>query len=51
MATRIEDAAPDAWQVDTDVDVLLDDDEVEPVEIAPDIRDRPDRTGVRHLYV
>ncbi|MFF0520286.1 Uma2 family endonuclease [Actinomadura nitritigenes] len=37
LATRIEDAAPDAWQVDTDVDVLLDDDEVEPVEIAPDI--------------
>ncbi|TDE33973.1 hypothetical protein E1289_11045 [Actinomadura sp. 6K520] len=37
LATRIEDAAPDAWQVDTDVDVLLDDDAVEPVEIAPDI--------------
>lgn len=37
LATRIEDAAPDAWQVDTDVDVLLDDDETEPVEIAPDI--------------
>ncbi|MEU9866895.1 Uma2 family endonuclease [Actinomadura sp. NPDC048021] len=37
LATRIEDAAPDAWQVDTDVDVLLDDDEVEPVEIALDI--------------
>lgn len=37
LATRIEDAAPDAWQVDTDVDVLLNDDAVEPVEIAPDI--------------
>ncbi|MGI5325302.1 hypothetical protein [Actinomadura nitritigenes] len=37
LATRIEDAAPDAWQVDTGVDVLLDDDEVEPVEIAPGI--------------
>ncbi|GAA4238424.1 Uma2 family endonuclease [Actinomadura meridiana] len=37
LATRIEDAAPDAWQVDTDVDVLLSDDEMEPVEIAPDI--------------
>lgn len=37
LATRIEDAAPDAWQVDTDVDVLLDDDEAKPVEIAPDI--------------
>jgi Uma2 family endonuclease len=37
LATRIEDAAPAAWQVDTDVDVLLDDDETEPVEIAPDI--------------
>ncbi|WP_308198702.1 Uma2 family endonuclease [Actinomadura litoris] len=37
LATRLEDAAPDVWQVDTDVDVLLDDDEVEPVEIAPDI--------------
>ncbi|MFF5262212.1 Uma2 family endonuclease [Actinomadura viridis] len=37
LATSIEDAAPPAWQVDTDVDVLLDDDEVEPVEIAPDI--------------
>ncbi|MFB4296198.1 Uma2 family endonuclease [Actinomadura sp. NTSP31] len=37
LATRIEEAAPDAWQVDTEVDVLLDDDELEPVEIAPDI--------------
>jgi Uma2 family endonuclease len=37
LATRIEDAVPAAWQVDTDVDVLLDDDEVEAVEIAPDI--------------
>ncbi|RFS86825.1 Uma2 family endonuclease [Actinomadura spongiicola] len=37
LATRIEDTAPAAWQVDTDVDVLLDDDENEPVEIAPDI--------------
>jgi Uma2 family endonuclease len=37
LATRIEDAAPAAWQVDTDVDVLLDDDDAEPVEIAPDI--------------
>ncbi|MEU5876054.1 Uma2 family endonuclease [Spirillospora sp. NPDC047279] len=37
LATRLEGAAPDAWQVDTDVDVLLDDDEVEAVEIAPDI--------------
>ncbi|WP_242911018.1 Uma2 family endonuclease [Actinomadura terrae] len=37
LATRLEDAAPDAWQVDTAVDVLLDDDEVEAVEIAPDI--------------
>jgi Uma2 family endonuclease len=37
LATRIEDALPDAWQVDTDVDVLLDDDQFEPVEIAPDI--------------
>ncbi|GAA2608662.1 Uma2 family endonuclease [Actinomadura fulvescens] len=37
LATRLEDAAPDALQVDTDVDVLLDDDEMEPVEIAPDI--------------
>ncbi|GAA2434411.1 Uma2 family endonuclease [Actinomadura vinacea] len=37
LATRVEEAAPAAWQVDTDVDVLLDDDEVEPVEIAPDI--------------
>lgn len=36
LATRIEDAAPDAWQVDTDVDVLLDDAETEPVEIAPE---------------
>lgn len=37
LATRVEDAVPAAWQVDIDVDVLLDDDEVEPVEIAPDI--------------
>ncbi|RAY11295.1 Uma2 family endonuclease [Actinomadura craniellae] len=37
LATRIEEAALDTWQVDTDVDVLVDDDEVEPVEIAPDI--------------
>ncbi|GLZ05387.1 hypothetical protein Acsp03_28530 [Actinomadura sp. NBRC 104412] len=37
LATRIEDAAPVDWQADTDVDVLLDDDETEPVEIAPDI--------------
>ncbi|MFI0369542.1 Uma2 family endonuclease [Actinomadura sp. 1N219] len=37
LATRLEDAAPAAWQVDTDVDVLLDDDETEPVEMAPDI--------------
>jgi Uma2 family endonuclease len=37
LATCIEDVAPVAWQVDTDVDVLLDDDELEPVEIAPDI--------------
>jgi Uma2 family endonuclease len=37
LATRVEDAAPIGWQVDTDVDVLLDDDEIEPVEIAPDI--------------
>jgi Uma2 family endonuclease len=37
LATCIEDATPAAWQVDTDVDILLDDDEVEPVEIAPDI--------------
>jgi Uma2 family endonuclease len=37
LATRLENAAPTAWQVDTDVDVLLDDDEIEAVEIAPDI--------------
>jgi Uma2 family endonuclease len=37
LANRIEDAAPAAWQVDTDVDVLLDDDATEPVEIAPDV--------------
>ncbi|MBO2456174.1 Uma2 family endonuclease [Actinomadura sp. LCR2-06] len=37
LANRIEEAAPDAWQVDTDVDVLLDDDEAEAVEIAPGI--------------
>lgn len=37
LATCIEDAAPEAWQVDMDVDVLLDDDELEPSEIAPDI--------------
>jgi Uma2 family endonuclease len=37
LATRIEDVTPAAWQVDMDVDVLLDDDELEPVEIAPDI--------------
>lgn len=37
LATCVEDAAPAPWQVDTAVDVLLDDDEIEPVEIAPDI--------------
>ncbi|WUH99331.1 Uma2 family endonuclease [Spirillospora sp. NBC_00431] len=37
LATRVEDVAPVAWQVDIDVDVLLDDDENEPVEMAPDI--------------
>ncbi|TDB86838.1 Uma2 family endonuclease [Actinomadura sp. KC216] len=37
LATRIEEAAPGGWQVDTDVDVLLDDDETEAVEIAPDV--------------
>ncbi|MFC5745099.1 Uma2 family endonuclease [Actinomadura rugatobispora] len=37
LATRLEDAAPVGWQVDADVDVLLDDDEVEPVELAPDV--------------
>ncbi|WP_075024887.1 Uma2 family endonuclease [Actinomadura madurae] len=37
LANCIEDAAPATWQVDLDLDVLLDDDAVEPVEIAPDI--------------
>ncbi|MFI0487261.1 Uma2 family endonuclease [Actinomadura sp. 9N215] len=37
LATRVEEAAPAAWHVDTGVDVLLDDDETEPVEMAPDI--------------
>ncbi|TYB49442.1 Uma2 family endonuclease [Actinomadura chibensis] len=37
LATRLEDTAPPTQQIDTDVDVLLDDDETEPVEIAPDI--------------
>jgi len=37
LATALEGAAPLEWQVDTDVDVLLDDDADEPTELAPDI--------------
>lgn len=37
LATHFENEAPAEWQVDTHVDVLLDDDPTEPTVLAPDV--------------